>query len=234
MHSQQGIVLNLPEFRLYYYPEPKQGAKPVVVTYPISIGRMDWSTPLGRTEVTRKVRNPTWYPPESIRAEHAADGRPLAKVVPPGRDNPLGRHALALGIPGYLIHGTNKPAGVGMRVTHGCIRMFPENISDLYASVSVHTQVYIVNEPYKIGWSADALYLEAHVPLEEDRDGIEGNLTAITRVLVEATQERQAEVNWDTAESIFHARLGVPAPIAKPAATGKSVVASPHKRPGTR
>jgi L,D-transpeptidase ErfK/SrfK len=125
---RHGLVLNLPEYRLYYFPEPEPGKPALVMTYPISIGRMDWATPLGKTRVVSKVVKPSWYPPESVRKEHAADGRPLPRVVPPGPDNPLGAFAMRLGLPGYLIHGTNRPAGVGMRVSHGCIRMFPEVI----------------------------------------------------------------------------------------------------------
>ena len=216
---RQGIVLNLPEFRLYYYPEPPPGEAPVVITYPVSIGRMDWSTPLGRTEITAKVTNPTWYPPQSIRDEHAADGRPLPQVVPAGRQNPLGRHAMSLSLPGYLIHGTNKPAGVGMRVTHGCIRMYPENIRDLFATVPLHTPVHIINEPYKVGWDGDSLVLEAHVPLEEDRADGEFDLTEMTRVLVNATDERHADVDWDLAEEISRAHRGMPEPIGGPEGT---------------
>jgi len=163
---RRGVVLNLAEYRLYYYPEPEDGEAPVVMTYPISIGRMDWETPLGTTHVVAKVVNPSWYPPQSIRDEHAADGRPLPRIVPPGPDNPLGKHAIRLNLPGYLIHGTNRPAGVGMRVTHGCLRMFPENINELFPLVDIDTAVRIVNEPVKFGWSGDALVMEVHPVLE--------------------------------------------------------------------
>ncbi|NNC78450.1 MAG: L,D-transpeptidase family protein [Woeseiaceae bacterium] len=161
-----GIVLNLAEYRLYYYPKPKAGKPAEVITHPISIGRQDWETPLGLTKVIAKATNPAWYPPQSVREEHAAEGRPLASMVPPGPDNPLGKHAMRLGLPGYLIHGTNKPAGVGMRVTHGCLRMFPENIESLFDLVAVNTPVRIINEPVKIGWHGDALVMETHPLLE--------------------------------------------------------------------
>ena len=163
---RRGVVLNLAEYRLYYFPEPKAGERAVVMTYPISIGRMDWATPLGRTSVVSKVRNPSWYVPESIRAEHAAEGDPLPRVVPPGPKNPLGKHAMRLGLPGYLIHGTNRPAGVGMRVTHGCIRMFPEDIGFLFEQIPVNTPVRIINEPVKVGWDGDELVVEAHRVLQ--------------------------------------------------------------------
>lgn len=149
--SRRGVVLNLAEYRMYYFPKPKDGEPAVVMTFPMSIGRMDWETPLGMARVVSKVTNPSWYPPESVRAEHAADGDPLPRMVPPGPKNPLGEFAMRLSIPGYLIHGTNRPAGVGMRVTHGCIRMFPEDIQFLFDQISVDTPVRIINEPVKVG-----------------------------------------------------------------------------------
>ena len=166
---RRGIVLNLAEYRMYYFPEPRQGEPAYVMTYPISIGRMDWETPLGLTRVISKVRDPSWYPPESVREEHAADGKPLPRIVPPGPDNPLGKYAMRLGLPGYLIHSTNRPAGVGMRVTHGCIRMFPEDIEYLFGQIGIDTPVRIINEPVKIGWEGDRLVMEAHPVLQVTR-----------------------------------------------------------------
>ena len=163
---REGIVLNLAEYRLYYFAPARDGARRQVMTYPISIGRMDWETPLGVTRVISKVVNPTWYPPQSVRDEHAADGRSLARVVPPGPDNPLGKHAMRLDIPGYLIHGTNRPAGVGMRVTHGCLRMFPEDIDLLFPLIPINTPVRIINAPVKIGWQGNELVIEVHPALE--------------------------------------------------------------------
>lgn len=163
---RKGIVLNLAEYRLYYFSQPGDGERAVVMTYPISIGRRDWETPIGTTRVVAKAVDPSWYPPESIREEHAAEGRPLPRIVPPGPDNPLGRHAIRLALPGYLIHGTNRPAGVGMRVTHGCLRMFPEDIEYLFPRIDINATVRIVNEPVKIGWSGDELVMEVHPVLE--------------------------------------------------------------------
>ncbi|MDH3841165.1 MAG: L,D-transpeptidase family protein [Chromatiales bacterium] len=211
---RKGIVLNLPELRMYYYPPAKSGEVPMVETHPISIGRMDWATPLGQTKIVTKVRNPAWYPPESIRKEHAEDGDILPNVVPPGPDNPLGGFAMRLSIPGYLIHSTNKPAGVGMRVTHGCIRMYPENIEALFEVVPVGTPVRIINEPYKVGWSVDSLYLEAHPPLDEDAERIGRDLTIVTELLVKATSERNIAVDWDRIGTIFETANGVPDSMA--------------------
>jgi L,D-transpeptidase ErfK/SrfK len=130
---------------------------------------MDWKTPLGLTKISAKQKNPAWIPPESIRAEHEADGDVLPRVVPPGPDNPLGAYALRLGIPGYLIHGTDKEFGVGMQVTHGCMRLLPEHIEALFRIAPVGTPVRLMNQPIKLGWGTDGgLYLEAHPPLEED------------------------------------------------------------------
>ena len=137
---RQGIVINVPAMRLWYFTTPKDlgeasSADVHVTTYPIGIGEEGWATPLGEGTVTSKARDPVWYVPASIRKEHAARGDPLPSVVQPGPDNPLGRHALALSLPGYLIHGTNKPAGVGMRSSHGCIRLYPEDIEALFERV---------------------------------------------------------------------------------------------------
>jgi L,D-transpeptidase ErfK/SrfK len=168
--ERTGLVLNLPEMRLYYYPKIKPGETPVVITHPISVGRMDWKTPLGVTQIISKQVDPEWRPPQSIKDEHAKDGDPLPDVVRAGPDNPLGRYAMRLGIPGYLIHSTNKPYGVGMRVTHGCIRMYPEDIEKVFDDIPVGTPVRIINQPIKLGWLADSLFIELHPPLEEDEE----------------------------------------------------------------
>jgi L,D-transpeptidase ErfK/SrfK len=234
---QRGIVVNVAELRMYYFPAesgpPPEGVAPGsrrVLTYPISIGRMDWSTPLGATTITGKVANPSWYPPQSIRDEHAERNDILPRVVPPGPENPLGKHAMRLGLPGYLIHGTNKPSGVGMRVTHGCMRMFPEDIEALYKTVPVGTTVNIVNQPVKIGWTADGtLYLEAHPALMESNvDGEntadasaeapeqiqESPLTSLMRAYIAATDERRVELDWNAAERVAQLGNGVPEAIS--------------------
>ena len=208
---QRGIVVNVAELRMYYFPAQSgplpEGVAPGsrrVITHPISIGRMDWSTPLGVTTITGKVANPSWYPPQSIRDEHAARNDILPRVVPPGPDNPLGLHAMRLGLPGYLIHGTNKPSGVGMRVTHGCVRMFPEDIEALYKTVPTGTSVNIVNQPVKIGWKVDGtLYLEAHPALMESN--VDGEAVAVTEVVDAAPSRRGGDSRVAVDEP--HARL---------------------------
>ncbi|MCG8668199.1 MAG: L,D-transpeptidase family protein, partial [Pseudomonadales bacterium] len=202
-----GLVINLAEYRMYYLTEGDAGQQ--VVTFPISIGRMDWATPLGWSKVVDKVHKPSWYPPESVRREYAAEGRELERVVPPGPDNPLGDYAMRLSIPGYLIHGTNRPAGVGMRVTHGCIRMYPEDIERLFPQVALDTRVQILNQPYKLGWLGDDLYLEVHPPLVS-ADGAEApGLTAITQLYVRATRDRPARIDWDEVHRVFREHRGI-------------------------
>lgn len=190
-------------------------------TYPISIGKMDWKTPLGITRIVNKREKPIWYPPESVRREHEADGNPLPKAVPPGPDNPLGEYAMRLGIPGgaYLIHGTNRPAGVGMQVTHGCIRMYPEDIAEFFKLVPLNTQVRMIDQPYKMGWRGDQLYIEIHTPLEGNEDPEAHSLTNVTRLLVSATQDRTVVIDWARAERTFALATGVPEPVVlQPAA----------------
>ncbi|WP_019864208.1 L,D-transpeptidase family protein [Methylovulum miyakonense] len=162
----EGITLNISEYRMYYYPAGQPG---VVMSFAHGVGRQDWKTPLGKTSVARKVKDPSWHPPESIRREHAANGDPLPEIVPPGPHNPLGAYALYLNLPGeYRIHGTDidKIYGIGMQITHGCVRMYPEDIEELYKTVSVGTPVYLVKQPIKVGWLDNVLYIEAHPDLE--------------------------------------------------------------------
>jgi L,D-transpeptidase ErfK/SrfK len=187
---------------------------------------MDWETPLGRTQVISKVRNPSWYVPQSVLDEHAADGDPLPRIVPPGPDNPLGKFAMRLGLPGYLIHGTNRPAGVGMRVTHGCVRMFPEDIEYLFTKVDVKTAVRIVNEPIKMGWDGDQLVMEVHPildvaapPAVEDDAVEEGEvkdpLTYVTEQFIVTTGERAGQLDWHLAEQIVERSDGIPTPVGE-------------------
>jgi len=218
---REGIVVSLAEHRLYYFPRPQAGETPIVKTYPISIGKMDWNTPLGLTQIINKRARPTWYPPESVRREHEAEGRPLPRAVPPGPDNPLGEYAMRLGIPGgaYLIHGTNRPAGVGMQVTHGCIRMFPEDIEELFKLVPVNTPVRMIDQPYKMGWNGENLYIEVHAPLAGQNSAEAHSLTHITRLLVSATQDRTVAIDWAKAEQAFVHATGVPEQVVlRPAA----------------
>lgn len=176
---KQGVVLNIATKRLFYYPAAMDGEPPKVLTYPIGIGRVGWETPLGETTVVAKAKNPSWWVPASVRKEHAEMGDPLPSVVPPGPENPLGTRVLKLNMPGYLIHGTNQPYGVGMRVSHGCVRLYPENIEFLYTLVNIGESVTILNEPYQLGARDGLLYFEAHEPLEDDAIAAEDRLQQV-------------------------------------------------------
>jgi L,D-transpeptidase ErfK/SrfK len=209
---REGIVVNLPEHRLYYYPKPRPGEQPVVITYPVSIGKMDWRTPLGETRVIAKVRHPAWYPPESIRKEHAENGDPLPKVVGPGPDNPLGDFELRLaaGHGEYMIHGTNNPTAVGMAVTHGCIRMYPEDVAALFALVPVGTKVRLINEPVKIAWVGGQLFLEAHPPVDAEGQSVEPDLQVLSPMLDHVLGNDTAAIHWDLARATLQAADGMP------------------------
>ena len=215
MAARSGIVINLPEHRLYYFPPVAAGTVAQVRSYPVSIGKMDWNTPLGSTRIVQKVKNPPWYPPKSVRDEHAKRGDVLPAMVPAGPDNPLGLFAMRLGIPGgaYLIHGTNRPAGVGMQVTHGCMRLYPEDIEELFGAVPVNTPVNILNQPFKIGWHAGQLWIEVHPALKEDTVD-PPTLTDLTRLVVQATRERLVPVDWTLVQRAFSETRGIPVRIS--------------------
>ncbi len=208
-----GIVLNIPEMRLYYYPPQDTGQASEVITHPIGVGRQGWATPYLDTRIIQKKTRPSWYPPESIRKEHAEMGDPLPRRVPPGPKNPLGNYMMRLGMPEYIIHGTNKPFGIGMRVSHGCIRLYPENIKSLYQQVTLNTPVRIVNQPYKVGRLEDKIYLEAHPYLEEDTEQFEGNLTSVVEMLIDITGERGYQVDWDLVKTVIAESNGIPVEI---------------------
>ncbi len=212
---REGLVLNLPEMRLYFYPKAKKGQVPTVITYPVGIGRQDWETPRGKTYIKEKKRNPTWTPPASIRAEHAAKGDPLPAVVPAGPDNPLGTRAMRLGLPSYLIHGTNKPYGVGMRVSHGCIRMRQEDVEALFEKVSTGEVVRIINQPLKIGRFADTLFMEFHSPLEEDGLTLLDNLTNALGTAHEKLNFKNEGLSEATINALVREASGLPVPVTQ-------------------
>jgi L,D-transpeptidase ErfK/SrfK len=214
---REGLVLNVPEMRLYYYPKPKPGQTPVVKTFPVGIGRQDWGTPLGTTRIVNKIKDPTWTPPASIRKEHLEKGDPLPAVVPAGPDNPLGQYAMRLAIGGgsYLIHGTNKALGVGMRASHGCIRMMPEDIKYLFQHVDVGAQVRIVSETAKVGWFGGKLYLEIHEPLEEDLEGHAQLRNNALRLIDAAQRSRIVELDEEAIARALEERTGMPVAISK-------------------
>ena len=209
---REGIVINLAARRLFYYPPAVEGDPVAVWTYPIGVGREGWSTPLGATRIVDKREAPTWTVPASIRREHAARGDPLPAVVPPGPDNPLGSHALRLGWPSILIHGTNKPAGIGMRVSHGCIQLFPEDIETLFEAVPEGTPVRVVDQPYLAGFGPDGWVLEVHAPVSE-RGARALAREALDRALAGRDSAPGPAVDWTRVRELVTARLGYPLPI---------------------
>ena len=209
---RHGIVINVPEMRLYYYPE--DGTK--VRTWPIGIGRLEYQTPLGRTSVTRKKVGPVWYPTDTIREEYAARGEPLPRVVLPGPENPLGSHAIYLGLPTYLIHGTNRPYSIGMRVSFGCVRLYPEDIVELYDLVAPGTPVRLVDQRVKAGWLGDELYLEVHPNPDLPEEDARPNMTDAVRAIIKATPEgQQPPVDWKLVEAALDKANGIPALVGK-------------------
>lgn len=211
--ERQGIVINLAEMRLYYYPKAKKGQLQTVITHPIGIGREGWATPLGKARITQKRKDPTWTPPASILAEHLEKGDPLPKVVPAGPDNPLGAYAMRLSMPGYLLHGTNKPYGVGLRVSHGCIRLFPEDIEHLFGIVPVDTSVEIIYEPYKAALNDGHLYLEAH-QTHDDIDQRQGNnMTPMVAAVLKAQDKILSDEEWPFAETMVREQQGIVKPL---------------------
>ncbi|WP_031429428.1 L,D-transpeptidase family protein [Methylomicrobium agile] len=208
----EGITLNLSEYRMYYYPP---GGKQVM-SFAHGIGRQDWKTPLGKTKVIKKVKDPSWHPPESIRREHAAMGDPLPEVVPPGPHNPLGAYALYLNLPGdYRIHGTDidKIYGIGMQITHGCVRMYPEDIEALYQHAPVGTSVYIVKQPIKVGWLDNTLYIEAHPDLEGEEMSQDERYALALDLIRKATHEEMPDFDQKILNQVLHDLDGEPAAI---------------------
>ena len=209
---RSGVVINLAEYRLYYYPKGRN----VVYTYPLGIGREGWSSPVTETRITAKTPNPAWYPPKSIRAEHAAEGDPLPAVVPPGPDNPLGPLKMSLALPGYLIHGSNKKFGIGMRVSHGCFRMLNHNVLELAGMLPVGTPVRIINQPYKLGVGGGHYFLEVHAPLEDDgKMSVVDKHAGIINALLARDDLGSQQLDWEMLREVVAAEDGLPVEIAR-------------------
>jgi len=214
--ERTGLVLNLPEMRLYYFPKPAPGETPVIITHPVSVGRMDWETPLGKTKIVTKQKDPDWRPPQSLKDEAIAEGNePLPDIVKAGPDNPLGRYAMRLGIPGYLIHSTNKPYGVGMRVTHGCLRMYPEDIERLFENIPVGTPVHLINQPIKLGWFAGSLFVELHPPLEEDTENYANYMQSVLDAIAEFTAPDEINLSGRQLWQAIENQDGIPVAVTR-------------------
>ncbi|PPD32276.1 MAG: hypothetical protein CTY19_11730 [Methylomonas sp.] len=222
---RNGIVLNLANMRMFYYPK----AEHRVLTYPVGIGRDGWNTPLGATKIVAKKVNPAWTVPESIHREHHLSGDPLPKIMPSGPDNPLGYYAMPLGFSGYLIHGTNKPYGIGMQVSHGCVQLYPEDVEVLFDQVNVGTDVRIVHQPYLAGWDEGELYVEAHQPLQKWAKQTKQLQKALLNRLEKLAAEKNAVVDWHRVEDVLQRADGVPTPVLQASLDASALVAQAIK-----
>ena len=216
---REGVVINIAAMRLFYFPPHKAGEPQVVITHPIGIGKVGWSTPEGVTKIVRRQKDPKWTVPVSVIKEHRENGEELDRVIGPGPDNPLGRHAFYLQWPSYLIHGTNKPAGVGLRSSHGCIRLFPEDIAQLFDMVPIGTKVRVVNQPFVFGWQEGQLYMQPFDVLEDDtRDWKKAPKKLITQSVAATVQKQlkaqNEQINWDVVTAVARAPRGVPMPVS--------------------
>ena len=201
------MIINLPEMRLYY--QPKDENK--VYIFPVGIGKEDWETPLGERTIVRKVKNPTWVAPDSIYKFRKSIGDKIERVTPPGPDNPMGKYAFFLSGEGYLrIHGTNVQEGVGRRASAGCIRLFESDLESLYRLVDIGTKVIIINKPYKAGWLGKKLYLEAHMPLFEQRLEMGDDIKPALDVVSNAVRGRNIIIDWKRVGMITKEHLTLP------------------------
>jgi L,D-transpeptidase ErfK/SrfK len=205
---RKGIVINLAAMRLFYF--KKDGKLLTVSTYPVGIGTTEQPTPIGQMYITRKKFQPTWYVPTVIAKDHRKKGDPLPAKVPPGPLNPLGEYALYLSKSGYLVHGTNKPASIGLRATYGCIRLYPEDIKRLYKNTPVKTPVRIVNQPYLVGQRDGIIYIEAHKPFEESGTS---ELKKAYAKLRNIEKKSGHAFDWKKVKEVVTEARGFPVPI---------------------
>jgi L,D-transpeptidase ErfK/SrfK len=216
---RDGIIINVAAMRLYYFPPHKKGEPQVVYTHPIGIGKVGWSTPQGVTSVVSHVKDPVWRPSAALRKDHFADnGEQLPAVVKPGPDNPLGKFELTLGWRSYLIHGTNKPYGVGLRSSHGCIRLYPEDIEKIFQMVTNGTHVRVVNQPFLFGAHDQQLYLQAYSVLEDDpRDWDHAQKKLLSHGLAvhiqKTLQASGTQMDWQSVAAITRSPRGIPIPV---------------------
>jgi L,D-transpeptidase ErfK/SrfK len=217
---RKGIVINLAAMRLFHF--KKSGNLLAVSTYPVGVGTSERSTPMGKMVVTRKKHRPTWYVPTSIAQDHRKKGDPLPPSVPPGALNPLGEYALYLSEAGYLIHGTNKPASIGLRATNGCIRLYPEDIERLFKKTAVRTSVHIVNQPYLVGQRDGIVYLEAHTPFEESGTA---NWKKIYAELQDIEKKSGRALDWKKVKDVVLEARGIPVPVSAMGHEGEMAVA---------
>jgi L,D-transpeptidase ErfK/SrfK len=231
---REGVIINVAAMRIFYFPKHKSSEQALVYTHPIGIGKVGWKTPEGVTKITRRQKDPIWHVPVSVIKEHKENGEDLDRVIGPGPDNPLGRYAFYLGWPSYLIHGTNKPAGVGLRSSHGCIRLYPEDIESFYDMIPVGTEVRVVNQPFLFGWQDDELYMQATGPLEDDsHDGKQAQADGLPKAqqarIEKQLQRHNATLNTELVATLAHEPRGIPVSVSRADASLEEVLASAPK-----
>lgn len=233
--DHKGIVINLPQHRLFYFPKAGRHDQPIVITYPVSPGEGDFPTPVGVTRIIRKVPHPVWIPTAHILKAHAEAGDPIPKVWAAGPDNPMGEWALetTLSRGEIYIHGTNNPMAIGMSVTHGCVRLYPEDIAALYPIVRVGTPVTIVNEPVLASLQDGDLYLEVHPPTNSDRAPPAPDFDQISQIIDAAIGKNVVAVDWDEVRQVAAQANGIPQLIGVEAYYGPPDTA-PAKPAGTQ
>ena len=205
---RKGIVINLAAMRLFQF--KGESTSLAVSTYPLGVGTVERPSPIGEMFVARKVIRPTWHVPASIAEDHRKKGDPLPAKVLPGPQNPLGEYALYLSKSTYLIHGTNKPASIGLRATNGCIRLYPEDVKKLYENTPVKTPVCIVHQPCLLGQHNGVVYMEVHSP-PEDLDAVE--FDRIYRKLRNIEKESGRTLDWSKVKEVLAQARGIPVPI---------------------
>jgi L,D-transpeptidase ErfK/SrfK len=208
---RRGIVINLAELRMYYYPKKSDA----VYIFPIGIGRSHTPTPLMKSKIIAKHKDPTWIPTEDTHEEARELGIMLPERILPGPQNPLGKYSIRLSHYTYLIHGTNRPEGVGMKSSGGCIRMYPDDVEQLFHLVHVGTPVDIIDQPFKIGWKNNVLYLESHVPVELKRKKAKDQLEPLIDVLKDKIYMQHAKIDWQRAIKVAEQQTGIPEPIGR-------------------
>lgn len=194
---REGVVVNLAELRLYYYPPDSKE----VMTFPVGIGKAGWETPVTVTAIKDKRVNPLWVVPESVYQDMLKRGYKIDRVWAPGPNNPLGKHAMRLTLQGYDIHGSNRNEGVGRRTSAGCVRMYPDDVAALFARIDVGTKVTIINQPIKLGYKGKTVYLEAHQPLKEEIEKTGGNFVPLLQEqIARAGSSQRMKIDLSTAK----------------------------------
>ena len=218
-----GIVVNIPQRRLYYFPRRKAKEPATVVTFPLGIARPGWPTPLGTTRIIGKHKDPSWFVPKSIQEEYRSQGEPeFPEYFPPGPDNPMGMLALQTGFAQIYIHGTNRPWGVGMRVSHGCLHLYPEHAAILFPEVPVGMPVRIINQPVLVGNRDHLLYLGVSEPV----DGYPGDQGSLIVQAMDALTLYDAPVDWDRVEQVVASKRIIPIPVSVGAPSLDDLIAS--------